>query len=127
MTLDDETATLREIWIKDMVGAHRDCTVRWRVDFAKMEIELHVGFIVPSVLVSFLEVLPRYDERFLKTNITGAVRICERFKVAVWVAHGNDKEVRYRLKVYQPEVEIGGHTVPETELTAWENDRDGLT
>ncbi len=117
MTLDEQTAPLREILVKDMVGAHRDCPIKWRVDFARMEVELHVSFIVPSVLISFVEGLPRYDERFLKTGITGIVRICNHFRVSVWVAHGKDKEVRYCMKAYQPEVLIGGRTGPEIELT----------
>ncbi len=116
MSTGEQTAPLREILIKDMVGAHRDCPVRWRADFAQMEIDLHVGFIVPSVLISFLEGLPRYDERFLKTGITGVVRICGHFRVSVWVAYG-DTEVRYRLTARQPEAEIGGRTGPEIELT----------
>lgn len=117
MPVDEQPAPLRQVLVKDMVGAHRDCPVKWRTDFAKMEVDLHVEFIAPSALISLLEGLPQYDERFLKTNITGAVRICNRFKVTLWVAYG-DTEIRYRLTARQPEMEIGGRIGPEIELTA---------
>ncbi len=125
MAVDEQPAALSEVLVKDMVGVHRDCPIKWRADFARMEIDIRVDFIAPSALISFLEGLPRYDERFLKTNITGAVRICNRFKVALWVAYG-DTEIRYRLTARQPEMEIGGRAGPEIDLTAGENDREGL-
>jgi hypothetical protein len=117
MTLDEHAAPLTQIWVKDMVGVHRDCLVKWGVDFGRMEIDVHVGPIVPSVLISFLQVLPQYDERFIKTGIIGAVRICNCFNVTVWVAYG-DAEVRFHLTACQPDVVIGQYGGPEIQLTA---------
>ena len=94
---------LKVTTMKSMMSDGRDCRVRWRIDFGKMEIHIHVDFIAPMALISFLNMLWNSDERLEKVGIKGVLQTCRRFTIKLWVTH-EAQEVCYRLSVCKSEL-----------------------
>lgn len=85
--------------LKHSMSDAKDCPLKWHADFAKMEMQLYVPFISPSLLLDFLMTLPISDERFKKTAIMTALQISNRFNIQLCVTH-EDGEAWYKLKVF---------------------------
>lgn len=80
--------------LKHSMSDAKDCPLKWHADFAKMEMQLYVPFISPSLLLDFLMTLPISDERFKKTAIMTALQISNRFNIQLCVTH-EDGEAWY--------------------------------
>lgn len=112
---DAKYAGLRRVLVKHMMADARDCWVAWKADFSRMEITLHVDFISPALLTDFLMALSRYDERFVKTELTEVVQISNRFNIKVIVATAAG-EFLYKLRAYRLIMPRDKSGRPEIEL-----------
>lgn len=121
MTTQEKSKPLKTVLMKQMLSDRRDCRITWGVDFASMDLLVHVDFISPALLIQFLARLSHDDERFHKTGIIDVVQICHRFTVKVYVSHG-EKEVCYRLKAYRPDMPGYSRADIEIELTAYRDE-----
>ncbi len=112
---DSGYAGLRRILVKHMMADARDCWIAWKADFSRMEITLLVDLISPALLTDFLMALPRYDECFVKTELTEVVQISNRFNIKVIVAT-EAGEVQYKLRAYRLIMPRDKSGRPEIEL-----------
>jgi hypothetical protein len=81
------------IYMKHMGTSAPDCLINYEISFGKMTINLYVDFISHRLLLDFLEMIASRDERFVKTDIKGAINICSRFKVRVVLPSGTTFKV----------------------------------
>lgn len=99
---------MNAVTMKHTMADARDCRIDWDVDFEKMEMIMHVGFISPALLLDFLSSRHHHDDRFKKADIVGPVEICKSFNVCIELPTGT----RFKLRSYQspigkqPEIEL---------------------
>lgn len=91
---------LRTVMLKHLMTEAKDCELSWKADFGKMEILLYVSIISPALLLDFLTMLPKRDERFQLAGIMDAIQISARFNIQlVMQSDGND--VRYSVRIFK--------------------------
>lgn len=77
----------------------QDCSLDWLADFGKMEILLYVSIISPGLILNFLTMLPKRDERFQQTGITDALQLSSRFNIKlITQSQGND--ICFDLRIF---------------------------
>lgn len=87
----------RKIILKHSFTDAKDCPLEWEADFGKMIFTMRVDFISPYLLLIFLHSLHKYDDRFARTNIIGALAITKRFDVRLVLPSGT----KYKLRAYE--------------------------
>lgn len=78
----------------------KDCELSWMSDFGKMEILLYSHIISPVLLLDFLMMLPRRDERFQQAGITDIVQISSRFNIKL-ITQSDRQDVYYDVRVFK--------------------------
>jgi hypothetical protein len=92
---------MRKVLMKHSFTDAKDICIDWLADFGKMTIDIKIDrqpIISPSLILTFLESLPRYDERFVKTKITDPIQITNEFAVTMSLITGTC----FRVRVYRP-------------------------
>ena len=97
---------LRTVMLKHSMTDAQDCELSWKADFGKMEILLYVSMISPVLLLDFLAMLPKRDERFQQTRIMDVTQISARFKIKL-VIQCNGKDVCYNVRCFK--IQGGDH------------------
>jgi hypothetical protein len=93
-------ADLRTVLLKHSMTEARDCELSWRVDFGAMEILLYAPIISPVLLLDFLTVLPRRDERFQQTGIVDAAQISTRFSIKL-IVQSDGQDICFSVRIFR--------------------------
>lgn len=91
---------LRTILLKHSMTEAMDCELSWRVDFGTMEILLYVPIISPVLLLDFLAMLSRRDERFQQTGIVDTVQISTRFRIKL-IVQSDGQDICFSMRVFR--------------------------
>jgi hypothetical protein len=65
-----------------------------------MEILLYVAIISPVLLLDFLTVLPRRDERFQQTGIVDASQISTRFRIKL-IVQSDGQDICFSVRIFR--------------------------
>lgn len=93
-------ADLRTILLKHSMTEARDCELSWKADFGTMELSLYANFVSPVLLLDFLAMLPRRDERFQHAGIVDAIQISARFDIKL-ILQSDGQDVCYWMRVFR--------------------------
>lgn len=86
--------------LKHSMTDAQDCELSWKADFGKMEILLYAQIISPVLLLDFLMMLPRRDERFQQAGITNVAQISSRFSITL-IMQSDIYDVYYDVRLFK--------------------------